>query len=585
MHFSWQLIALTAGVRWHIAFIVLLGLLVIGTSLLSLVFVGHAIGSVFRGESLGDVWPQLAAAAGAAGARFLFLYAQDTVGMATSVLVKAELRTRVYQHLLLLGPGYLERRRTGELVAHAVDGVESLEIYFGKYLPQLIVTVVAPVGILIYLWTLHPAIALTLGVTFPLAFIVPMIFQKVTHRAGRGHWQAWANLSSLVIDSLQGLPTLKAFARSKDRAREIEHEAASLYRATMKALLVNLWSSGLREFVIAGGVALALAIGAQQVADGQIGVRSLVIVLLLGREIFRPLNELSMLHHQGLNGVAASVGIFTLLEQTPEVKEPVRPAAAPRDFSIRFEGVTFGYDDGHRPALQDLDLTVESGQTVALVGPSGVGKTTVLSLLLRYFDPQQGRVLIGGVDIRELPLDVLRTLYASVNQETYLFSGTIAENIRLARHGADLAAVEAVARAASAHDFITELPNGYDTEVGERGLLLSGGQRQRIAIARALLKDAPILLLDEPTSSVDAANEEVIQKAIHDLSRGRTTLLVAHRLSTVADADCIVAIDSGKVAELGRHGELLAKGGVYARLVAAQTMAGDSVAAPAGGAT
>jgi ABC-type multidrug transport system fused ATPase/permease subunit len=563
---------------------VLLGLLVTGSALLSLVLVGHAIGRVFTGGSLQDALPLLGGAAGAAGARFVFLYTQDTVGMGTASRVKAALRTRIYRHLLLLGPGYLERRRTGELVAHAVDGVEALEVYFGKYLPQLFVATLAPIGILIFLWTLHPAIALVLAVAFPLAFLAPAIFQRVTRRVGRGHWHAWSDLSSLVIDSLQGLTTLKAFARSRERGREIEAEATSLYRATMKALLVNLWGSGVREFVVAGAIAAALAVGAQQAAGGQIEIRSLIVVLLLGREIFRPLNELSMLYHEGLNGVSASVGIFDLLGESPEVAEPRHPSAAgPRDYSIDLEQVTFGYDGGQRPALDGFDLTIEAGKTVALVGPSGVGKTTILNLLMRYFDPQRGRILVGGVDLRDMPLEGLRALFASVSQETYLFSGTIADNIRLARADADNAAVEAAARAANAHDFITRMPKGYDTEVGERGLLVSGGERQRIAIARALLKDAPILLLDEPTSSVDAANEEVIQKAIHRLAEGRTTLLVAHRLSTVMDADAIVVMEEGRVAEIGRHAELLAKGGAYARLIAAQQVGDPSVRATIAG--
>jgi len=303
----------------------------------------------------------------------------------------------------------------------------------------------------------------------------------------------------------------------------------------------------------------------------------LFTILLLARECFRPLHDLQTAYHQSYNSLPASREIFALLDTAPEVVEaaaPVPVASIKHPPGLRFEDISFGYAERSERALDGFSLSVAPGERVALVGRSGAGKTTIVSLLLRFFELEHGRILIGGRDIRELALTELRGLVGVVAQDTYLFHGSVRDNLLLGRADASAEQLEAAARAARAHEFICALPDGYDTVVGERGLKLSGGERQRIAIARALLKDAPILVLDEPTSSVDAANEAEIQRALDELTRGRTTLLIAHRLSTVRDADRIVVLDRGRVLEAGAHHSLLERQGAYAELVAAQAGAG-----------
>ena len=595
MHISRELLYLTTGIRLRMAALVVIGLLIVAAGLASLAFTGQALGAVFSGRPLSEVAGLILAAAATALGRGVLLHLREAVGAEAAGRVKTGLRTRIFQHLSTLGPGFLERRRTGELVASAVDGVEHLEVYYGKYFPQLLVTVIAPIGILGYFWTLDPAIAIVVGASLPLALGGPWALRQVTSHSSHQHWRSYSSFAALVLDSLQGLPTLKAFARGKDRGREIEEQSGVLYRMTMRVLGVNLWSTGIMDLAIAGGAALALAVGAVRAAEGHLTLTTLLIVLMLGNQIFRPVQELGRLYHQGLNGISASEGIFALLAERPEFPEPAHPktvalptperlADAPALPAIQFERVTFGYDRGQRPALRDFSLQILAGETVALVGASGAGKTTVLNLLLRYYTPPEGRILVGGVDLRELASTDLRALFAAVSQETYLFHATIAENLRLARPNADLPSLEAAARAANAHEFSARLPDGYDTLVGDRGMRLSGGERQRIAIARALLKDAPVLLLDEPTSSVDAENEEIIQEALRRLTRGRTTLVIAHRLSTVAEADRIVVMQNGQVAEIGAHRELLAADGVYRRLIAAQQVEEPAPLATIGGA-
>ncbi len=584
------------GVRGRVALAAALGLIAVAAGVARLAVSGDVIARVFRGEAAyGALVAPLLAVAGLIVVRGYFQYLQATHSHRTSSIVRVSLRKRLYTHSLALGPGHFDTRRTGDVILTLGDSVEALETFFGQYLPQLLVAAAAPVLIFAFVSFLD----LQMGATF-LAFavftlLVPGIFHRWNRKSSSERRDSYGAMGAEFLDSVQGLTTLKAFGQSRQRGEVLAERARRLYRSTMGVLAANQATGSVTMLGISAGAATALGVGAMRVSNGDMELRTLLIILMLGVEVFRPLRELTFLYHQGMVALSAAESVFAVLDSRVEIEDPgkrgqfsadtvpsaMRPGggnggSAPE---IEFEGVSFGYIPGRRLAIEDLSFTLRPGERLGLVGPSGAGKSTVVWLMMRLYDPQSGMIKLGGRDIREIPLQELREQIAMVTQDTYLFYGTVADNLRFGKESATQEEMEAAARAANAHEFIAELPRGYDTVVGERAVRLSGGQRQRIAIARALLKDAPVLVLDEATSNVDAENEETIRAAIERLMAGRTTLVIAHRLSSVSRTDRIVVLDGGRKVEVGTHSDLADAGGVYARLMAGQAggMAGDLI--------
>ncbi len=581
MYLDRRLLTHTRGVRGRIAAAAALGLCAVAAGISRLAFSGLIIAGVLTGAAFSSLVPYLAAVAGFIALRALFQYLRDMVSQETAARVKEGLHDKLYRHALDLGPGHFNQERTGDVLVSLGEGVERLQVFYGQFLPQMVVAGVAPVLIFFLMASFDLVIGLIFVVFALLTLVATPLFMLFTEESSRRRRTSYGAFSADFLDSIQGIATLKIFGRSRSQGEHLASRARHLYRTTMSVLATNMVSVGVTTFGILGGTACALGWGALKVSAGDLEVRSLIVILIMGAEIFRPMRELMILYHQGINAMAAAAGIFELLEAPVTVREPAEAeAAAGASFepAVRFEQVSFAYQEGSRPALRDVSLELRAGEKLGVVGPSGAGKSTLVSLMLRFADPQEGRVLLGGQDIRTIPLAVLRRHVAVVAQDMYLFYGTIADNLRMAKPDATSAEIEAAARAANIHEFIAGLSEGYDTVVGERGVRLSGGERQRIAIARAILKDAPILVLDEALSSVDAQSEAVINEALRKLMEGRTTLIIAHRLSSVIHADRILVLERGRVVETGSHGALLERGGTYARLMAAQAQAGDAEA-------
>jgi ATP-binding cassette subfamily C protein CydCD len=586
MHFDRRLWALTRGLRGWIALAILVGLAAAAFGIARFALLGALLARVFDGSGIGVV-ALLAVGVGAAVLlRAVLDHARTIIAFRNATRVQEELRGRLYDKIAELGPAWFAGERTGGVMLSLVDGVEQLQTFFGQYVPQASVAMLTPLAIFAFIvWWDAPVAAVMLAAALVTLF-APMIFNRIEGGRGRERHQAMKGFGSEFLDAVQGLPTLKAFGQSRAYGDRLAERARLLAETTMRVLSTSVMTRGITDCGIAMGAAAALILGVWRVSHGLMTIEALLIVLMAGTEIFRPLRELRGVLHQGMVGQSAAAGINALLAAEPLVNSQgsagVSPATGRQDAgdagsgllrsapAVEFEDVHFAYPGGRQKAHDGLSFAVAAGEKIGIVGPSGAGKSSVARLLLRQFDPQSGSVRIGGWDLRTLPPDLLHRQIAIVHQDTYLFHGTVEENLRLGKPDATTAEVEAAAREANTHDFIRQLPQGYRTVLGERGVNLSGGQRQRLAIARALLRDAPVLILDEALSSVDAENEAVIQQAIDRLARGRTTLILAHRLSSVIGADRILVLNHGRVVESGRHAELIRRDGPYRRLMGAQ---------------
>ena len=500
---------------------------------------------------------------------------------ATAERVIAGIREDLFAHLVRLSPGFFTERRTGELTSRLTADIAILQTVLSHYVSEFSRQVLSVVGAIILLTLTNPRLTVVTLAVVPVVVGIALICGRALRRASTGVQDRIAESTALADESFSHIRTVQSFTREAEETRRYRDQMGDVVlRAVHRARIRGLFFGALTFFAFAAVVAV-LWQGGRLVLLGALTAGALVQFLMLALTVALGIGALASLFGSYNEAVGAAQRVFELLDTRPAVADPPRPArlALPARGEVAVERVTFRYSADLPDVLHDVSLTIGSGEVVALVGPSGSGKTTIASLLPRFWDVSEGRITLDGHDIRTLALHDLRAAIGIVPQEPALFSGTVRENIAYGDPAASDAAVRSAARAAHAEEFIERLPDGLDTRVGERGVKLSGGQRQRIAIARVFLKNPALVVLDEATSSLDSESERLVEEAMEQLLKGRSTLIIAHRLSTVLRADRVVVIERGRIIEQGRHAELMAREGVYARLYRGQFRAGSDVGA------
>jgi thiol reductant ABC exporter CydD subunit len=569
--------SLTSALAPSVACGALAGLAVVAQAAL----LSRAVDAAFLGQaSMASIALALVALVVVATARAALLWRQETLAQRCSGELRRAVRDRLLRRLLALGPRFLAGERTGELANTLVGGVEALDAYVSQYLPQQALAAIVPATVLAAVAWGDPLSALLLLLTFPLVPLFIWLIGSAARERTRRQWTTLSRLSARFLDALSGLATLRAFARVEDEARALE-EANERYRTvTLEVLRLAFVSALVLEALATLGTAVVAVEVGLRLLYARIAFREALFVLVLAPEFYRPLRALGAAFHAGMAGREAASRMAQIADAGGPLAAPAllvdrgaattatrtRPARAPR---LRFESVAFSYDGGISRALDGFTLDLPAGETVAVVGPTGAGKTTAAHLLLRFIEPNGGLILVDDVPLAALTPEEWRLRVAWVPQHPRLFHATVRENLLLGRKNASDADIDRSLELACLQDLVRALPRGLDTPVGEGGERLSGGEAQRLALARAWLKDAPVLVLDEPTAQLDLGTEAAVVEAIGRLRRGRTVLLVAHRLTTVAAADRVALVSGGRVIEEGAPGALAVSGRWYPRLLAA----------------
>ena len=485
---------------------------------------------------------------------------------AASVDVKRILREKIYDKLLRLGASYREQTATSEVVQMAAEGVEQLETYFGRYLPQLFYSLLAPVTLFAVLSFVSLKASVVLLICVPLIPISIVAVQKFAKRLLSRYWGVYTGLGDSFLENLQGLTTLKIYQADGQKAEEMDQEAERFRNITMKVLTMQLNSTSVMDIVAYGGAAVGMIVAVSEYLSGTLSFAGALTIILLASEFFIPLRLLGSFFHIAMNGMAASDKIFCLLDLPEPEKGTKEPGGSSLD--VDFENVSFSYEED-RQILKEISFRIPAGSMVSLVGESGCGKSTAAAVLMGRNRGYQGSVRLGGVELSEVSEESLMKSVTRVAHNSYLFKGTVEENLRMGKPDANRQEMIAVLRKVNLWGFL-EAQEGLDTKIQEKGSNFSGGQCQRLALARALLHDTPVYIFDEATSNIDVESEEMIMEVIRELAKTRTVLLISHRLANVVTSDCIYMMVQGEIREAGTHQELMQKDGSYQKLFESQ---------------
>jgi ABC-type multidrug transport system fused ATPase/permease subunit len=524
--------------------------------------IGNAVNAIEDGNKP-DLLPLALAIVGAGILRLGLTVVRRLVAGKVSLAVEFDLRQQFYAHLQRLDLGFFDGQQTGQLMSRATVDLQSIRFFLGYgliFITQNLLTITLAAVVMI---AINPLLALVALIPAPFVIITATRYSQISRPAQQEVQQRIAELTAEAEENVSGIRIVKAFAREEHQLHRFQRAIARVFDQSIYTTRIQAFFSPLIGLLPQIGIALVLLVGGRQVIDGNLSLGAFVAFYTYVGMLAGPMRSLGMALGMAQRAVASGNRMFEVLDREPAIQSrPGAPALPAGGGAVDLRGVTLRYNGGS-PSLTNVDLAVEAGKTVALVGPSGSGKTSLVGLIARLYDAGEGTVLVDGADVRDVDVESLRSQIAFVADDSFLFTASVAENIAYARQDATMAEIEAAARRAQADGFIRELPDGYETRVGERGLTLSGGQRQRVAIARALLADPRILILDDATSSVDAATESAIKAGLREAMAGRTTFIIAHRLSTVSLADEIVVMDSGTIVDRGTHAELMEGCGFY----------------------